>query len=118
MEKTLETIFTSLERKIITRLEKKGYTVEHAVRNSDKEGDVQILGKFTYFVPNFMAEPRTGNYSATLTLAAIKDLTNWTRRDIAEMSDYPEMVMKGDWSGIRDSEYKAIQQIFDYCFKR
>ena len=36
--------------------------------------------------------------------------TNWTR--LAHLSDYPEMVASGDWSGIRDSSRDKIWTMF------
>lgn len=51
-------------------------------------------------------------FSAWLPLYVIREYLNWTDDDIAEMTSYPEMVMSGDWSGIRDSSTSQIWEIF------
>jgi hypothetical protein len=38
-------------------------------------------------------------------------MMNWIK--YADLTDYPEIVRKGDWSGIRDSEEETIWKIFD-----
>lgn len=55
--------------------------------------------------------------SAWLPLAAISELLNWTKSEVANMTDYPDMVRAGDWSGVRDTESEKLWAIFD-CFVR
>ena len=51
-------------------------------------------------------------YSAWLPLAAIARL-RWTEPAVAVMTDYPEMVLAGDWSGVRDTNDARLWAIFD-----
>ena len=67
-------------------------------RKSDKEFDITVEGE---------------GFVAWLPLAAIRSLTAWTRPSVALLSDYPAMVLEGDWSGIRDSSDEAIWDIFE-----
>lgn len=42
----------------------------------------------------------------------------WANRyRLAAISDYPEMVRSGDWSGIRDSSPQAIYRMFSYALR-
>jgi hypothetical protein len=50
--------------------------------------------------------------SGWLPKACIRDLTRWTSPEIAVMTNYPEMVVEGDWSGVRDSDQNRIWAIF------
>lgn len=47
-----------------------------------------------------------------LPLGAIRSLTQWPSREIANMTDHPEMTMEGDWSGVRDTSTDKIWAIF------
>lgn len=77
-------------------------TIGSLKRRSEKEYDFS----FSY------RDPETGwDTTAWLPLAVIQD-SKWTY--LAHMSDYPEMVLDGDWSGIRDSSKEAIWKMFDY----
>lgn len=71
--------------------------IENIRKNSSKEYDVTIFGS---------------GYSAWLPLGAIRQI-NWTNSTVARLSDLPEMVLQGDWSGIRDSSDAAIWNIFE-----
>lgn len=71
-------------------------------RKSDKDYDVKIectsdLCSFGMWLP----------------LGAIRELVAWTESDVARMTDYPEMAMEGDWSGVRDSSADKIWAIFN-----
>ena len=87
---------TSNEKVILKKLYKDS-DVKYQ-RKSEKEFDIEIEGD---------------GFSAWLPLAAIRSLTKWTRPSVALLSDYPEMVIEGDWSGIRDSSDEAIWDIFE-----
>ena len=52
-------------------------------------------------------------YSAWLPLMAIRSLVNWCSPDVAEMTDYPEMAMEGDWSGVRDTDKDKLFAIYE-----
>lgn len=69
-------------------------------RKSDKEFDIHLE-----------SHDGTWSFAAWLPLATIREST-WTRREIAEASDYPGMVLDGDWSGIRDSSEEKIWNMF------
>jgi hypothetical protein len=77
-----------------------GVKVLSAERRSDKQYDVK-----------FECTSSLCRMSGWLPLFAIRELTNWCDPKIANMSDYPEM--RGDWSGIRDSEKETIWKIFE-----
>lgn len=55
----------------------------------------------------------TPTMSAWLPLLAIRTRVAWNSKPVAKMTDYPEMAMEGDWSGVRDSSTEAIWKIFD-----
>ena len=50
--------------------------------------------------------------TAWIPLAAIKRLICWTHESVARMTQYPQMTMDGDWSGVRDSNMNQIWMIF------
>jgi hypothetical protein len=66
----------------------------------DEEFDVQIEG----------VRPDGMKFNAQLRLGAIHQLLDWA--SIAWETSYPEMVLEGDWSGIRDSDPERIRAIF------
>lgn len=70
-------------------------------RKSEKDFDLVIHGYFNCA------------FSAWLPLGSINERLNWCSKEIARMTDYPEMVMEGDWSGVRDSEEEKIWEIFN-----
>lgn len=78
-------------------------------RRSDREYDLTLEGKYAPDAP-YMAGVA---FSAWLPLMAIRELTQWPSESIASLTDYPEMVMEGDWSGVRDSSPETIWFIFD-----
>jgi hypothetical protein len=78
-------------------------------RRSDREYDLALKGRYSKsnkYLPGCA-------FSAWLPLAAINDLTVWPSAEIASLTDYPEMVMEGDWSGVRDSDPDKIWFIFE-----
>lgn len=101
---------TANENEIVARLVKhcgiEGLKVE---RRSDREYDLSIEGRFGKDYP-YMGGVA---FSAWLPLLAIRELTNWPSTEIASCTNYPDMVMEGDWSGVRDSEPENIWFIFD-----
>lgn len=97
---------TKNERALIARL--KGLRSVKVKRKSDRPYDLSLRGE---------QEICDGRdvvlFSSWLPLHAIRELTEWTRDEIADMSDYPEMVAHGDWSGIRDSRPEVVWAIFE-----
>ena len=85
----------------------KSRTIESLTRKSDKEFDFTMGGLSPAISYNT-------KYFAWAPLLAIRELLCWTDPAIARMSDYPEMVEDGDWSGIRDSSKETIWRIFDH----
>jgi hypothetical protein len=91
------------EKKIVDRLvEKCGIKDLKVSRRSDREYDLSLEGRYM----------REMNFSAWLPLFAIRELTLWPSEEIAQCTDYPEMVVEGDWSGVRDSDPEKIWAIF------
>jgi hypothetical protein len=97
------------EKKILDRLvEKCGIEDLKVTRRSDREYDLSLEGRFGKDYP-YMGGVA---FSAWLPLLAIRELTMWTEESIASLTDYPDMVMEGDWSGVRDSDPDTIWFIF------
>lgn len=100
---------TPNEKKMIARLQAACPMDDLKVeRRSDREYDLTLKGKYAVshkYMPGC-------SFSAWLPLAAINDLTLWPSQEIAECTDYPYMVMEGDWSGVRDSDPETIWAIF------
>jgi hypothetical protein len=94
--KPLDPFPTPREKWLIKELEAKGYSVTEIERQSEREFDLKLKGFFKH----------SSVFSAWLPLFVIRELSNWMM--LADMSDYPELVNKGDWSGIRDSSRDAI----------
>jgi hypothetical protein len=70
-------------------------------RRSDRQYDLTVEGK-----------TKDGNsFSSWLVLATIAEL-QWTTTEIANMTDYPDMVRDGDWSGVRDTADDKLWAIF------
>ena len=89
----------------VTRAGESGTVEVTAIRRrSDRPFDVEFEGSY---VAGFL---KGCGLQAWLPLAVIRD-SNWPR--LAAMSDYPQMVRAGDWSGIRDSEPEAIWAMFE-----
>lgn len=59
-------------------------------------------------------EPTIAKMSAWLPLALIR-ASNWPK--FSGLSDYPDMVAAGDWSGIRDSSKETIFEILPYALR-
>jgi len=51
-------------------------------------------------------------FSAWLPLSAISSL-DWSTSEFADLSDYPDMALSGDWSGIRDTCPEGIWEMFE-----
>lgn len=100
---------TTNEQKLIDLLKTKHIDVVKAERNSDREYDLKIEGVYSE-KSTYMAGI---SYSAWLPLLAIRELTDWTSKNIASHTDYPDMCEQGDWSGMRDSSKEAIWTIFE-----
>lgn len=81
------------------------WTTFEVERKTDREYDLAINGKSTKYGSE-------GGFSAWAILAAIQGLTDWTRPSVAGMSDYPDMAMGGDWSGIRDTDDGKLWAMF------
>ncbi len=78
-------------------------------RGSDNEWDFSVSGTQVFRV-NPSDEGYPMNFSAGPKRALIRS-QNWPT--YAYMSDYPEMVEFGDWSGVRDSSASAIDAMFE-----
>ena len=100
---------TTNEKTIIERISSKARIEVHKVeRRSDREYDLSIEGRYADDAPYLAGVA----FSAWLPLMAIRELTEWPSESIASLTDYPDMVMEGDWSGVRDSDEESIWFIF------
>lgn len=98
------------EQKLVDRIVKKCHIENLEVsRRSDREYDLTLEGGYA---PDALYMAGVA-FSAWLPLMAIRELTQWPSESIASLTDYPEMVMEGDWSGVRDSSTETIWFIFD-----
>lgn len=89
----------------VNNWENKNIELESIERKSEKEFDVCYSGTY-----QFGTDPEDRcQFAACIKLATIA-ATNWVR--YASLSDYPEMVEGGDWSGIRDSSKEAVDKMF------
>lgn len=86
-----------------------GYSIHSVKRMSDRLYDLEVIGSY----PEDDPYQPSGAVLAWLPLAAIRQLLDWPSPEIASMTDYPETVALGDWSGVRDSSPAAIWAIFD-----
>lgn len=77
-------------------------------RKTARAFDLDIEGE----LPSLDKKSKPFPFSAWLPLYVIREYLNWTYPEIADMTSYPEMVMEGDWSGIRDSSHTQIWAIF------
>lgn len=75
--------------------------IETVERKSDRDFDVKIE-----------CSSNVCKFGIWLPLGAIRELTPWISPAIANMTDHPEMVMEGDWSGVRDTSTDKIWAIF------
>jgi hypothetical protein len=91
--------------------------VESVARAMDATGTVRVTRRSHHafdFRINGTYRTEHGNefpFSAWFPLLAIRELTQWTK--LARESDYPQMVVEGDWSGIRDSGEAKIWAMFN-----
>jgi hypothetical protein len=74
-------------------------------RKSDRLFDLRLEGRTSDGVV----------FGAWLVLGMIGELP-WTQKNIAEMTDYPSMCMRGDWSGVRDTDEDKLWAIFHKFF--
>ncbi len=81
-------------------------TITEITRKSFREFDINFSGTQEIIEGSDM-EPV--NFSAWLPLAFIHD-SNWPM--LSQLTDYPDMVADGDWSGIRDSSEETKWRIF------
>lgn len=100
---------TKSEIELVNRMvDKDGWEVSEIVRRSDKEFDLTVKGRYKE------SHPMGGVcFSAWLVLATIRELTDWTNREVAQLTDHPNMAMEGDWSGVRDTNSEALWEIFN-----
>jgi hypothetical protein len=80
------------------------YRMDRIERRSEREFDFEISGQ---------ARTGRGSFAGWVPLMGIHRLTTWTSPKIARMTDYPQMVLEGDWSGVRDSDEGNIWSIFN-----
>lgn len=104
---------TVREDKLLKMLEAKGFLINWdsifrgaIPHHKGCEFDIHFSGEYESHGSKYP-------FSAWLPLSCIRELTTWTVREIAAMSDYPNMVATGDWSGIRDSSEETRWAIFD-----
>lgn len=72
-------------------------------RKSDRLFDLAIEGNIGQ-----------SGFRAWLVLGCISTRLNWTTDVVAEMTDHPEMVRDGDWSGVRDTDDAKLWAIFNH----
>lgn len=100
---------TPNEQSLIRRLTSKCHLEDVRVsRRSDREFDLTLAGSYAKDSPHLAGVA----FSAWIPLMSIKELTQWPSESIASLTDYPEMVTEGDWSGVRDSDPETIWFIF------
>ncbi len=87
-------------------------SVSHVRARSMRAFDVEFVGKERNVV---FPEDEPINFSAWFPLAVIREMSDWPT--LAPLSDHPDMVAEGDWSGIRDSSKESIWSMFDLVFK-
>lgn len=101
---------TPNEKKIVARLVEKCHLADLKVsRRSDREYDLTLEGRYGKDSSHVVGVA----FSAWLPLLAIRELTFWPSEEIASCTNYPDMAMEGDWSGVRDSEPENIWFIFE-----
>jgi len=101
------------ESKILRALlkQKPGMKITEVNRKSDSPGDIIISG--TYKTSGYNGAKATEvAFSAWLPLQIIKSFGQWTKPEIANMTDYPQMALTGDWSAVRDSDERIIWKIY------
>lgn len=88
-------------------------TIEKIERKSEREFDVKFDAAVNAQSPTIDGARMTYRMSGWLPLAFIRECMVWPSAKVADMTDYPEMVKAGDWSGVRDSEPSKIWAIFE-----
>lgn len=97
------------EQSVVDRLVAKCHIEDlKVVRRSDREYDLSLEGRFGKDYPYLGGVA----FSAWLPLLYIRDMVPWASHEVAQMTDHPDMVMDGDWSGVRDSDPETIWAIF------
>ena len=81
-------------------------TVINIERKSDREYDLSLTAVKTIDTVS------CASYG-WLPLTAISFLVTWTHPAVANMTDYPDMALNGDWSAVRDSSPEKIWAIFN-----
>lgn len=105
-----EVVLSRHEKLLLTKIhEKHPMRIDSLERRSDRPFDIAFSGR--YLEVNCA-------FSAWLPLSAIYNLIEWTHYDVAELTDHPEMVEAGDWSGVRDSSEEAKWNIFEQCIAK
>ena len=105
----METKYTRMEVLLLAKIvahgirKNSGFALTEVSRKSDREFDISYNA---YSGENY-------TISAWLPLASIHAFVTWPSKQVAKLSDYPDMVMAGDWSGIRDSSEDKIWNIFN-----
>jgi hypothetical protein len=108
----IKCVLLDSEKKLLEKIQKSGKVKINKVwRRSSRMYDLSIEGVKHTTVND---RPLDMNFSAWIPLQVIRSV-NWIK--FAGMSDYPEMVHTGDWSGIRDSSSEAIWEMFSYALK-
>lgn len=83
--------------------------ITEVFRKSKRQFDIEIEGE----MPSVFGKKHDPvPFTAWLPLFVVREYLKWTHEDIAWMTDYPEMAMKGDWSAVRDSSRSKIWAIF------
>ncbi len=101
----MDLIGAYIEREM--RKDRRTVEISKIERQSPRDFDLSFEGQMT---EDDGKKPFSYNYSAGLVTAVIR-ASNWPR--FAQMSDYPQMVWAGDWSGIRDSSMEAKWEMFE-----
>jgi len=96
-------ILSFKEKELLERLQQQQkHLVYRITRNGPRTGDLVIYGKM-----------KGVEFDAWFPLLAINYLVNWKTLAIAQKTDFPEEVIAGDWSGIRNSHRDKIWNIFE-----
>ena len=100
---------TPSEMKVVERLISKCHLEDLKITHrSNRQFDIVLDGRYGTNA-HYMAGVA---FTAWLPLMAIRELVNWTSREVAQNTDYPEMCMTGDWSGMRDSSNEKVWAVF------
>ena len=94
------------EIRVLGLLEEAGFDIRSAERRSGRSYDLSLAGT----QPGLKPEDRWG-FTAWLPLLLVREFVAWPHPRVAELTQHPEMVREGDWSGVRDSESEDIFRI-------